>query len=61
MLGILGLLITGVSAWAFWYLLPKNGQVHPVAMMPYLDQYLPASLICGLAFGIAMFISAFTS
>lgn len=61
MLGILGLLIAGVSVWSFWYLLPKNGQVHRLMTMPYLDQYLPASLICGLALGIGIFISAFNS
>lgn len=61
MLGILGFLITGVSAWTFWYLLPKNGQIHPIVMMPFLDQFVPVSLISGLALGIAMFISGFTS
>lgn len=61
MLGILGLLITGVSAGAFWYLLPKNGEVHPIVTMPFLDQLLPVSLVSGLAIGITMFISAFTS
>lgn len=61
MLGILGFLITGVSAWAFWYLLPKNGEVHRLMTMPFLDQFLPVSLVSGLALGITMFISALTS
>ncbi len=61
MLGILGLLITCVSAGTFWYLLPKNGQVHRIVTMPGLDQLLPVSLVSGFAIGVTMFISAFTS
>ena len=61
MLGVLGFLIAGVSAWTFWYLLPKNGEVHPIVTKPFLDQLLPVSIVSGLALGITMFISAFTS
>jgi hypothetical protein len=61
MLGTLGFLIAGVSAGTFWYLLPKNGQTHPIVTMPFLDQLVPVSLVSGLAIGITMFISAFTS
>lgn len=59
MLGILGLLITGASAWTFWYLLPNNGQVHRIATMPLLDYLVPVSLISGFAIGITLLISAF--
>jgi hypothetical protein len=61
MLGILGLLITGVSAGTFWYLLPKNGEVHRLVTMPFLDQLVPVSLVSGLAIGTTMLVSAFTS
>jgi len=61
MLGVSGFLITGVSVWAFWYLLPKNGEVHPIVTKPFLDQLLPVSLVSGLAIGVTMFISGFTS
>jgi len=61
MLAILGLLITGVSGGTFWYLLPKNGEVHRLVTMPFLDQLLPVTLVSGLAIGITMLISGFTS
>ena len=61
MLAFLGLVITTVSGGAFWYLLPKNGEVHRLVTLPGLDQLLPVSLVSGLAIEITMLISGFTS
>jgi hypothetical protein len=61
MLAILGLLVAGASAWAFWYLLPRNGQVHWMVTAPVLESILPLGLITGFALGVTMFISIFSS
>ncbi len=60
MVAILGLLIAGASAGAFWYLLPRNGQVHWLVTARGFEQMLPLALISGFAIGVVMFCSILT-
>ena len=60
MIAILGLAIVGASAGAFWYLLPKNGEVHWLVTARGFEQILPLTLISGFAIGIVMLCSIFT-
>lgn len=60
MIPILGLLIVAASAGAFWYLLPKNGEVHWLVTARGFEQMLPLALISGFAIGVVMACSAFT-
>jgi hypothetical protein len=60
MIPILGLLMVAASAGAFWYLLPKNGDVHWLVTARGFEQMLPLALISGFAIGVVMACSAFT-
>jgi hypothetical protein len=57
MVAILGLLITAASAGAFWYLLPRNGEVHWLVTARGFEQMLPLALISGFAIGVVMLCS----
>jgi hypothetical protein len=52
-----GAAITGAGVAGFWYLRPRNGQVHPLAAKPVLEWVLPTLLVGTLAFGVALIIS----
>lgn len=60
MIAILGLAVVGASAGAFWYLLPRNGQVHWLVTARGFEQMLPLILISGFAIGVVMLFSIFT-
>jgi uncharacterized membrane protein YedE/YeeE len=59
MIGILGALLIGFSAWSFWRLLPRDGKVHWVVTAPYLESFLPLMIISGFSIGITMVMSMF--
>jgi hypothetical protein len=61
MLAILGIAIAGVSAWTFWYLLPRDGKVSWIVTAPVLESILPLGLIGGFALGVAMIMSIFAT
>lgn len=42
---------------ALWYMMPTNGQVHPLARKPLLDSLIPIAIISALAIGVALIIS----
>lgn len=60
MIAILGLAIVSASAGAFWYLLPRNGQVHWLVTARGFEQMLPLTLISGFAIGVVMLFSILT-
>jgi hypothetical protein len=60
MVAILGLLIAGTSVGTFWYLLPKNGEVHWIVTARGLEQMLPLVLISAFAVGVVMLCSIFS-
>jgi hypothetical protein len=54
---ILGaLIITGCVAW-FWYLLPAEGRVNPVATLPVLESVIPITITGGIAVGFAFVLA----
>ena len=48
-------LITAAVA-SVWYLAPRNGQVHPLAVVPFLETLIPVTIIVGLTFGVALLL-----
>ena len=42
-----------------WYLMPTNGQVHPLARKPLLGSLIPIAIISALTIGGALIISGF--
>jgi len=58
MLSVLsGLVVAGAGGAGFWYLRPRNGQVHPLAVAPVLDWLLPTLLVGALVFGMGLVVS----
>lgn len=61
MLSVLsGLVVAGAGSAGFWYLMPHNGRVHPLAKMPVLDWLLPTLLVGALAFGASLIVAGLT-
>jgi hypothetical protein len=60
MVPLIGAVLVVVSGFSFWYLLPKDGKVHPLVGLPGVDAYLPVFLTNGFALGVVMMLSAMT-
>jgi hypothetical protein len=58
MVPVIGVVLVAASAGSFWCLLPKNGQVHRLAEMRFVDAYLPVCITSGFALGVVMMLSA---
>ncbi len=55
MLSVLsGFILAGAGGTGFWYLLPRDGRVHPLAVMPVLDWLLPTLLVGAVVTGLAL-------
>jgi hypothetical protein len=62
MLSVLsGLAVTGGAGAAVWYLKPRNGQVHPLAVAPVLEWLIPIAIVSALSLGIALVVSGAAS
>ena len=57
---LFGAILVVISALAFWYLLPRNGQPHWLATTASIEAYLPAVIIGGFALGIVLVLSLVT-
>jgi hypothetical protein len=57
MIPIVGGALLFFSGLSFWYLLPKNGQVHPLVTIPSIEAYLPVMIISGASLGLVMLLS----
>ena len=53
-----GLAVAGSGAAGLWYCLPRNGQVHPLVVMPVLDWLIPIAIVSALALGTVMIVSS---
>jgi hypothetical protein len=51
---ISGLIIAGGGVTGLWYFRPRNGVVHPMAVMPVLEWALPIVIITALSLGIGL-------
>jgi hypothetical protein len=54
-----GLVITCAGAGSLWYVRPRNGRVHPLALRPMLDFLIPIGIVTALALGIALVVTGF--
>jgi hypothetical protein len=55
---ISGLIIAAGGVAGLWAYRPRNGVVHPVAVMPVLEWALPIAIITALALGLGLAASA---
>jgi hypothetical protein len=49
-----GLVMVGVGSGGFWYFMPKNGVVHPLAKKPFFDSMITIAIMTVLAIGVAL-------
>jgi hypothetical protein len=61
MVPLVGVILLAGSVFSFWYLLPKNGQVHWLVTVPGVDAYLPVFITNGAALGVIMMLSFLVS
>lgn len=52
-----GLVVFGAGAAGLWHFMPTDGQVHPLAKMPFLDSLIPIAIVTALALGTALIIA----
>jgi hypothetical protein len=58
MLSVLsGLVVAGAGSAGFWYLKPRDGRVHPLAVAPVLEWLLPTLLVGALVLGVLLIVS----
>jgi hypothetical protein len=58
---ISGVVVAGSGAASLWYLRPRNGQVHPLAVRPLLDSLIPIGIVSALAIGVALIVAGVVS
>jgi hypothetical protein len=51
-----GAALVGISGTGFWYFLPRNGQVHPLAKKPFLDSMITITIMTFLVVGIGLIV-----
>jgi hypothetical protein len=56
-----GVVLIGSGGTAFWYFLPRNGQVHPLAKKPFLDSMITITIMTVLVLGIGLIVQAILS
>jgi hypothetical protein len=57
----LGTLAVLASISAFWYFLPRDEKVHPLATAPYLETIIPLSITISGVLGIVLIAMSFVS
>lgn len=53
-----GVIFAGAGGASLWYFRPRQGQVHRLAVMPFLDSMIPVGIVSSLAFGVALIIAS---
>lgn len=51
----------GASVTGFWRMLPKDGVVRPVAIMPVLESVIPILIVAGLFVGAGFVVAGLTA
>jgi hypothetical protein len=55
MLSILsGAALVGVSGTGFWYFLPRQGTVHPLAQKPFFDSMITITIMTLMVLGLGL-------
>jgi hypothetical protein len=58
---ISGIIVAGGGGAGLWYFKPRDGQVHPLALKPFLDSLIPISIVTALAIGVALIVAGAVS
>jgi len=53
---ISGLVVSGAGGAGLWYMMPHDGQPHPLAKKPLLDSLIPIAIVSAFAIGVALII-----
>ena len=56
---ICGAALVVVASASFWYLLPRNGQVHPLVKNSDVGSMITIAIMTGLTFGVVIFFEGF--
>jgi len=54
-----GVALIGGSAAGHWYLLPRNGEVHPLVKNSDVGSMVTIGIMCVLTFGVALLVAGF--
>jgi hypothetical protein len=54
---ISGAIAIGGGGAGIWYLMPRHGQLHPLARAPFLDSLLPIGIVTAFALGLALIVA----
>lgn len=57
---ISGIALAAAGAVSFWYLLPRDGVVHPLATKPVFDQMIPITILAALSIGVMLIVDGLT-
>jgi hypothetical protein len=58
---ISGVVLIAIGGSGFWYFLPRNGQVHPMAKKPFLDSMITITIMTIVVLGIGLIVQAILS
>jgi len=56
-----GIALIVASVGSFWYLLPRNGEVHPLVRNSDVGSMITIFILSGLTIGVVMLFEAFVS
>jgi len=56
---ICGVILIGLSAGGFWYLLPHHGKEHPFVENTTVGSTVAITIMCFLTIGVALFLNGF--
>jgi len=58
---LFGTVLVLAASGAFWRLLPQNGVPHRLAVMPYLQVWIPIGLTSAIVIGAGLLVSGLVS
>lgn len=56
-----GVVLIGIGGTGFWYFLPRNGQIHPLAKKSFLDSMITITIMTIVVLGIGLIVEAILS
>jgi hypothetical protein len=56
---ISGAALVGVGSGSFWYLLPRNGRVHPLVVNSDIGSMVTIAIMTAVTFGLVMLFAGF--
>ena len=54
---VAGLAVAGAGGFGPWYFMPRHGQIHRLANVPFLDSLIPIGIVSAIAVGCALIVA----